>query len=362
MMTTNDRNQTSPMPPHSSACAASRGAARRALLRALALGSLLAGPIAPLAIAQPPSRQAPSAPSEAARSKAFPSKPITLIIPFPPGGATDAQFRALAQAASARLKQTIVIVNRPGVGGTLGPAAMARSAAPDGHTLSVIPASMFRLPHLQKSNWDPIEDFSYIIGLTSYSYGVSVRADSQWQTLADLIAAAKSAPGKLSYGVTGAGSSGHIMVERLSKLAGIRMSFVPFKGAAEWQSAVLGGHIDVVGDPGWGTLARAGRLRVLATATPERLVDDVPTLRELGYDVTAISMTGIAGPKGLPPGVVAKLHAVFLAASKDPAFVRALKSENQPFIHMDSATYTKYAADQYAADRESVRKLGLLLQ
>lgn len=316
---------------------------RRALL--LALGALCAGTAA-----------------RPASAAAFPTRPITLIVPFPPGGATDTQFRALAGAASRELKQPIVIANRPGVGGTLGPAAMARGSQPDGYTLSVMPASLFRLPHLQKVDWDPVRDFSYVIALTSYSFAVSVRADARWRTLAELLADAKANPGRISYGVTGSGSSGHVAMERLSRAAGAQMTFVPFKGAAEWQSAVLGGHIDVIGDPGWGPLARAGRLRVLATATAQRLLPDVPTLRELGYDLSVVSMLGIAGPQGMEPALVKRLHDAFLRASKSPAFARTLRNENQPYVHMDSAAYARHAAEQYEAGRRSVADLGAELR
>ena len=118
---------------------------------------------------------------QAQSAAAFPSKPITVLLPFTAGGATDVQIRALAQAASQTLRQPVVVVNQPGVAGTMAPAAMARSAAPDGYTISMIPSTLFRLPHVQKVNYDPVADFTYIIGVTSYSFGIVVAADAPWK-------------------------------------------------------------------------------------------------------------------------------------------------------------------------------------
>ena len=323
----------------------SPAAGRRSLLRGLAASPLLAAPMGRQALAQ-----------------AFPSRPITLIVPFPPGGATDVLFRALAQAASKDLGQPIVIANRPGASGTMAPAMMAKTDKGDGYTLSVLPASLYRLPHLQASNWDPTRDFSYVIGLTAYTYGVSVRADARWKSLAEVFSEARAKPGQISYGTTGTGTSGHIAAERMARAANVRLNFVPFKGAAEWSAALLGGHIDLAVDPGWGALAQAGRIRVLATATPERVLPSIPTLRELGHDVVAVSMLGIGGPAGMDPAVVKTLHDAFLKASRDEAFQRALRNENMVTIHLDPAAFTRYAVDKYESDRLAVKELGLLLK
>ena len=318
---------------------------RRAFLGAVAAATVLSGTAAAPALAE-----------------TFPSRPVTLIVPFPPGGATDSLFRALAQAASKDLGQPIQVVNRPGASGTMSPAMMAKTDNADGYTLAVLPASLYRLPHLQASNWDPTRDFSYVIGLTAYTYGVSVRADARWKTLGEVFSEARARPGVISYGTTGTGTSGHIAAERMAKAANVRLNFVPFKGAAEWSASLLGGHIDLAVDPGWGALAQAGKIRVLATATPERVLPSVPTLRELGHDVVAVSMLGIGGPAGMDPAVVKRLHDAFLKASKDEAFQRILRNENMVTIHLDSAAFTRYAIDKYESDRLAVKELGMLLK
>ncbi|MFP5460383.1 MAG: tripartite tricarboxylate transporter substrate binding protein [Gammaproteobacteria bacterium] len=318
---------------------------RRAFLGAVAAATVVSGTAAAPALAE-----------------TFPSRPVTLIVPFPPGGATDSLFRALAQAASKDLGQPIQVVNRPGASGTMSPAMMAKTDNADGYTLAVLPASLYRLPHLQASNWDPTRDFSYVIGLTAYTYGVSVRADARWKTLGEVFSEARARPGVISYGTTGTGTSGHIAAERMAKAANVRLNFVPFKGAAEWSASLLGGHIDLAVDPGWGALAQAGKIRVLATATPERVLPSVPTLRELGHDVVAVSMLGIGGPAGIDPAIVKTLHDAFLKASKDEAFQRILRNENMVTIHLDSAAFTRYAIDKYESDRLAVKELGMLLK
>ncbi|GAA4406929.1 tripartite tricarboxylate transporter substrate binding protein [Quisquiliibacterium transsilvanicum] len=319
--------------------------ARRRQLIGLAAGSaLLAGSL-----------------TRPARAQTYPARPISLIVPFGPGASTDNQFRALAQLASKELGQNIVVTNKPGVNGTLGPSTMAQTSPPDGYSLSVIPSTLFRIPHLQRVSWDPLRDFSYVIGLTTYTFAVAVRADAPWKTLADLIADAKANPEKITYGTSGRGGTGHIAMERLSRLAGFKMNLVPFKGASEFMPALVGGHIDVVADAGWGTLASAGRVRLLTVMTPQRLPSfpDVPTLKEQGHDLTAMSMLGIGGPKGMDPAVVKVLHDAFRKASRDPAFQRVLFADNQPEIYMDSEAFRKYAAEQYEIDRKAVQELGL---
>ena len=201
-----------------------------------------------------------------AQAQSFPSKPITLIVPYGAGGPTDVQMRALAAAAARELGQPIVINNVPGVGGTLGPATMARNAAPDGYTIAVVVGSMFRMPHLQKVDYHPVNDFSYIIGLTGYTFGVAVSSDAPWKTLAELVADARKRPGEISAGSSGRATAGHIMIERLALAAGVKFNFVPFKGASDMMPAMLGRHLDVWADGGFGTAVESGKLRLLATA------------------------------------------------------------------------------------------------
>ncbi|PPA75544.1 hypothetical protein C4E15_15760 [Achromobacter spanius] len=299
-----------------------------------------------------------------AQAATFPARPITLIVPFPAGGATDTQMRALAVAASKELGQTVVIANRPGAGGTLGPAAMAQTASPDGYTISVVVGTLFRYPFLQQVNYDPVKDFTYIACMTAYSYGIVVRQDAPWKTLDELIAHARANPEKISYGGTGAGGSGRIAIERLSRLTGARFNFIPYKGAAEETTALLGGHIQMVSDAGWGPMIDTGRARLLAIVGDARAkrVPDVPTLTELGYPIVATNPVGIAGPKGMDPKIVAVLQKAFHRASRDPEYNRALDNADQPHMLMDSAAYTEFAVKQVAEEKHFVAELGLKMQ
>ena len=181
----------------------------------------------------------------AAQAQQFPNRPVTLVVPWPAGGGTDIGMRALAAATEKHLGQKIVIENKPGASGTIGPANMAASAAPDGYTVAQIPITVFRLPAIQKTNYDPAKDFTYIIQVTGYTFGVVVRADAPWKTFNELLDYAKANPGKINYGAPGAGTSLHITMEQIAKLKGIKWTMVPFKGQADSLTALLGGHIDV---------------------------------------------------------------------------------------------------------------------
>ena len=294
-------------------------------------------------------------------SDKFPSKPINFILPFPAGGATDVQMRALAQSASQILGQQVVFLNRPGNGGTLGPAGMAQSSPPDGYTISVVVATLFRLPHLAKVTYDPVNDFTYIINLTGYTTGVVVKQDAPWKSLKELIEDARKRPGQISVGSTGRGSGGHVAMERLARKENVKFNFIPFKGGQETTTALLGGHLDVIADPGWGPIVDSGRARTLAIMNTERLprLKDVPTLKELGYDIVVDSPIGLAGPKGMPAHVVKVLHYAFRQAMQQEPFLKALEQNDQVPIYMGTEEYTTYAKKQTGIEKQFVDQLGL---
>jgi tripartite-type tricarboxylate transporter receptor subunit TctC len=299
-----------------------------------------------------------------AQAQGFPNRPVTLIVPFPAGGPTDVQLRAIAAATSKELGQPVVISNVPGVGGTLGPANMARTAAPNGYTLSVVVGSMFRMPHLQKVDYHPVNDFSYIIGLTGYTYGVAVSVDSPWKSMAELMADAKKNPGVISVGFAGRATIGHIMIEKLARTAGVQFNLVPYKGASDMMQAMLGRHLDVWADGGFGPGLDSGKLRLLATAGDNRAGrwPSAPTLKELGYEVVVSSPFGIAGPKGMDKQVVQVLHDAFRKSMADPAFIKALDASSQPVVYMSSAEYSAFAAEAFERERRFVQELNLKLE
>ena len=159
----------------------------------------------------------------------YPSKPILLVMPFPPGGTVDPIFRPLVEAAAHDLGKPIVLMHRPGAGGITGSASVAVMNEADGYTIAVMHNSVIRAPLVQKVTWDPLRDFTYLASLFGLTTGVSVAVDAPWKSLAELLADAKKRPGEISWGNTGATSVNRIYGERLAKLAGARFNMVPFR-------------------------------------------------------------------------------------------------------------------------------------
>jgi tripartite-type tricarboxylate transporter receptor subunit TctC len=297
-----------------------------------------------------------------AQAQNFPSRPVTLIVPFPAGGGTDINLRALATATERHLGQSIVIENRGGAGGTLGPGQMAATAKPDGYILSQLPITVFRYPFMTKTTFDPVKDFTYIISLTGYTFGVAVRREAPWTTFQQLLGYAKANPGKINYGTPGAGTSLHITMEQIAKQQGIKWTYVPFKGNAETNAALLGGHIDVIADStGWGELVNSGVFRLLVTwgANRTRNWPDVPTLKETGIDLVSNSPFGIGGPAGMDPAIAATLHDAFKKGMEEPAYGATLAQLDQEPFYLNSADYREFALAQIAEQQQLVRDLGL---
>lgn len=291
----------------------------------------------------------------------FPSRPLKLICPWPAGGSSDIVMRALAESVGKVLGQQVVIENRPGASGMLGPNELVK-AAPDGYTLSQITIGVARLPHMQKMQFDPLRDFTYIACLTGYTFGIVVRADSPFKTVKDLVDYAKINPGKFNYGSTGNGTTPHLAVEEFASKAGIQLTHVPFKGSSDGLQALLGGHIHAHSDAtGWAPHVEAGTLRLLATYGSKRTNrwPQVPTLNELGYDTVSDSPFGIGGPRGMDPKVVRKLQEAFKKTLRDPAVLAAFEKYDQPVIYMDSEEYTNFILANYVKEKRTIERLGL---
>jgi tripartite-type tricarboxylate transporter receptor subunit TctC len=295
------------------------------------------------------------------RAQAFPARPIKLICPWPAGGASDIVLRAFAESAGKALGQTVLLENRPGASGTLGAVELV-SARPDGYTLSQLPISVFRVPHMQKVQFDTLNDFTWIACLTGYTFGLVVRADSPIKTVKDLVDFAKANPDKFTYGSPGTGTSPHLVVEEFAAKAGIRMQHVPFKGFAEGAQALLGGHIMGHSDStGWAPHVDAGRMRLLATYGSKRTRrwSSVATLQDLGYQTVSDSPFGVCGPKGMDPAVTRVLHDAFKKTLDDPAVLATLEKYDQPVIYMDTAGYTRFARETFQAEKATIERLGM---
>ncbi|MDO8693985.1 MAG: tripartite tricarboxylate transporter substrate binding protein [Sheuella sp.] len=296
-----------------------------------------------------------------ASAQTFPTRTIKLICPWPAGGSTDVVMRALAESAGKIMRQSVIVENKPGAGGTLGAVELINSK-PDGYTLAQIPVGVFRIPHMQKVQFDTLKDFTWIICLTGYTFGLVVPIDSPIKNIKDLVAFAKANPDTFTYGTPGTGTSPHLAVEEFAQRAGIKLSQIPFKGSAHNLQAVLGGHVMAMSDStGWGPLVDAGKLRLLATYGSKRTTrwPDVPTLNELGYETVSDSPFGVCGPKGMDPKVVKVIHDTFKKTLDDPAVLAVFKQYDQPVIYMNTADYTKYAKDSFYTEKKTIERLGM---
>lgn len=304
-----------------------------------------------------------AAPAIARAQSRFPDRPIRMIVPWTAGGTTDVQMRALCDIAGRHLGQPIVIDNRAGAAGTLGALNLATEARPDGYTLSQMPITVFRIPYMTgQPRWNPETDFSWVIHLTEYTFGVVVRADGPIRDWRGLIDFARANPGRLSYGTPGANSTLHITMEQIAGIERVEFTHVPFRGVAENLTNLLSGTVMATADSsGWGEMVRDGRVRLLNTWGRARAsrFPDAPTLQELGYDIVSTSPYGIAGPRGMDPAVVKILHDAFEKALKDPAHVAVLDRLDQPVMHLDPAAYADFARRQVETERALIQRLNL---
>ena len=302
-------------------------------------------------------------PLRRALAQTFPSRPITLICPWPPGGSTDRHLRTLAELAGKHLGQNVIVQNQPGGGGTNGPGAMALNAKPDGYTIAQYPLGMLRVAHMQKTPWHPLNDFSFIIGVTGYTFGFVVRSDSPHKSFNDFVEAARKVPGELTFGSTGVGTSPHLLIEQVCVPAKIQLNHVPFKGNADLMQALLGGHIMGACDAtGWDRFIDSGQMRLLVTFGERRTKrwPDVPTAKELGYDVIGNSPYGLVGPKGMDPGVMKTLHDGFKKAIDEPKHRELLDTLNQDLWYKSGDEYAAWAKFTFAQERALIERLGLL--
>jgi tripartite-type tricarboxylate transporter receptor subunit TctC len=302
----------------------------------------------------------PSVPAFA-QSAAYPNRPIKYICPWQAGGSTDAVIRAITKSASEILGQPIIVENKGGAGGTLGAIDLV-SAKPDGYTLAQLPQGVFRIPHMQKVQFNTLTDFTWIACLTGYTFGLVVPADSPIKSIKDLVAYAKANPEKFTYGSTGTGTSPHLAVEEFAQRASIKLTHVPFKGNAENMQAILGGHIMAASDAtGWAPHVASGKLRLLATYGSKRTKrwPNIPTLDELGYQTVSDSPFGVCGPKGMDAGITKTIHDAFKRTLDDPAVMASFEKFDQTVIYMNTADYTKFARDSFASEKATIERLGL---
>ncbi len=320
---------------------------------ALALaGAALAQPLANLPLAAPALAQA-----------RFPDRSIRLIVPWPPGGSADAQLRSLGEVAGRALGQTVVIENRTGASGTLGAQFLATQARPDGYTIAQMHMSVVRRQFLVRNPpWDVVRDFTHIIGLTGWLFGVCVKGDGPIKTWADYIAYGRANPGRLTYTTSGIATSNHLAMEDLMAREGIEAVHVPYRASNEAAVAVASGEVLSVADSSaWAPLVEGGQLRCISVWTAERTprFPTVPTLKELGYDMVVTSPYGLSGPKGMDPGVVRVLHDALKEALFSDANKAVRANFDMPLEYYDTAAYQDFIARRAVYEQDMARKLNL---
>jgi tripartite-type tricarboxylate transporter receptor subunit TctC len=295
-------------------------------------------------------------------ASAFPSKPISLIVPFQAGVSADLLFRGIAEAASKHLGQPVIVDNKPGGSATLGPASMAASAKPDGYTVGQIAIPVFRVPYMQKATFDPVKDFTYIILLGGYTLGAVVKADGPFKKWADVIDFSKANPGKFTYATIGPATTNAIAMELMARQSGVQFTHIPTKGGGESIAQVLGGHIMcMVESPAWAPMVASGDFRLLMLLNGERSKKwpDTPTLKELGYSYEFDSPFGLAGPKGMDPAIVKKLHDAFKKAYDDPKVAELYDKFDFTRRYMNTADYQAFIPKHAAEEKAALEKLGL---
>lgn len=297
----------------------------------------------------------------------YPDHAITMVVPFPPGGVADTVGRPVAEALSRELGQPVVIENKPGAGGEIGMAQVAK-AKPDGYTILMSLSSLTVLPQadqvLGRAPQYQIGDLKPIARITADPTVLAVRADAPWKTLQDFIADAKAHPGKLNYGSSGNYGTMHMPMEMLSNAAGIKMTHVPYTGAGPAIVGLLGGQVDAIAT-GPATIVQhvnAGKVRVLAHWGEAKLVTlpDVKSLRELGTDVTYAQWSGIFVPAATPEPVVQRLRAAARTVANDPKVREILLTAGSPVQYLDAPDFQRYVDADAAKMTDVVRKVGKL--
>ena len=281
---------------------------------------------------------------------AYPSKPVSVVVPFSPGGISDVIGRPFVYSLGKALKQSFIIENRPGAGGGVGMAYTAR-AKPDGYTLMVALSSISAIPASDRLFGRPpsyeIKQFAPIALVSADPAFLVVRADSPWKSVKDLVDAAKANAGGIPYGSTGNYGTMHVGMEMFAHAAGIKMNHIPYGGGGQQVAAIVGSQVDAITQlPATiaGQIA-GGKLKALATYAPARVAGfaDVPTMKELGYpEVEYFVWTGFFAPAGTPPEVLATLRRGAREAVQDPEFKNAMEKLRAPIVYKDADEFQAY--------------------
>lgn len=300
-----------------------------------------------------------------AQTPAYPGRPITLIVPFPPGGLADIVARPVAEALSRELGQPVVIENRAGAGGGIGMGAAAK-ARPDGHTLLMALSSLTVLPEadaiLGRTPFFALGDLRPVARFTADPTVLAVRADAPWRTAREFIDDARKRPTAITYGSSGNYGTMHVPMEILAQTAGVQMTHVPFTGAGPAVVALLGGQIDAVSSGPATVLQhiRAGKLRALGHWGQGRLesLPDVPSLRDQGFAAEYAQWSGLFVPTAVPEPIAQRLRAACRVVAQDARVREVIQSAGSPVQYLDGPDFGKYVQNEAHQMVDVVRRIG----
>jgi tripartite-type tricarboxylate transporter receptor subunit TctC len=301
----------------------------------------------------------------AALAQDYPVRPVTMIVPFPPGGVADIVGRPLAVTMEKALHQPVVVVNREGAGGAIGMAAAAKAPA-DGYTILMALSSISIFPVSDRINGkEPayeLKDFAPIALFTADPTVLVVRADSPYKTLKDFVAAAKANPGKINYSSSGVYGTLHVSMEIFANAAGVKLFHVPYKGGGPALTALLGGQVEALASgpaPAVGQI-KAGKVRALASWSTQRLtlLPDVPTFKELGYDAEFYIWSGVFVPAATPAPIVQKIRSAVKEAANSAEFKAAMEKVQTPVSYLDAPEFQKYWDQDAARLKVALQKIG----
>jgi tripartite-type tricarboxylate transporter receptor subunit TctC len=300
-----------------------------------------------------------------AAQEAYPSRPVQIIVPFPPGGVADLVARPLAASMERILKQPMVVVNKTGAGGAVGMQAAAVSK-PDGYTVMVALSSISVMPEVDKLFGRPqtykLEDFAPIALLTADPTILVIKKEAPWKNVADFVADAKRRPNEIKYASSGVYGTMHVAMEMLAHAAGIKLRHIPTAGGGPALTALLGGHVDTIsGGPNVSIPhIKAGTLRVLACWGNKRLaaLPDVPTLKELGYDAEFYIWSGFFAPRATPPAAVKILREAIRQAVSGSEFKSAMEKMDTPISYLDAEEFKVFWDKDAAMLAKAVKDIG----
>ena len=305
--------------------------------------------------------------SLAQAQEAWPSKPISLIVAFPPGGVADIVARPLAVAMEKTLKQPILVVNRPGAGGATGTASVAK-AAPDGYTILMALSSISIFPVSDRINGKQptyeMKEFAPIALVTADPTVLVVRADGPYKTLKDFVDAARANPGKINYSSSGVYGTLHVAMEIFANAAGIKLFHVPYGGGGPAVTALLGGQVEALASGPAAAIGqiKGGKMRALASWSDKRLalLPEIPTFRELGYEAEFYIWSGVVAPASTPAPILARFREAVREAANSAEFKSAMSRVETPIAYLDGPDFQKYwdnDARKLAAALEKIGKV-----